>query len=1299
MQKHLLYLLLIGVCSLQQLRAQLTYGFIENKGQWAEPYAYRAELPGAMVYLEGTSVLFDTWDAQLKSEYAHAAKFGESLAAFPPALQKHAFRQEFIGATVSTYQASKPKTEYYNYYQGPDSARWKSGVRIYEELRQPDLYPGIDLVYAFRDNRLKYDFMVQPGADAAQIRWQYRGIEKLRIRNGELLLQTALGYVREVKPYAYQLQNGEKKVVEAEFRIRNGKEVYFHFPKGYDKNLELVIDPIIIFSTYIGSLSDSWGYTATPDPTGAGYAGGIVFGSSYPTSPGAYQVTWGGGNIDAVLSKFSPNGNSLLFSTFLGGNGPDMPHSLIVTDNGELIVLGNTGSPNFPTSPGCYDNSFNGGTPLIFFGGLINYNSGADIFVTKFNASGSALIGSTFLGGTANDGLNMSTALSANYADEFRGEVIIDATGNIYITSVTQSNNFPVLNAFQPAYGGGGSDAVFARFNPTLSTLQASSYFGGSGDDAGYSIQRASNGLIYFTGGTNSANLSTTAGVVKPLYGGAIDGFLVRLNQAGTALQAATYIGTPNYNQTYFVQIDQADNVYVMGQSMGGYPIQAGPSGNVYSNAGTGQFIHKLNPALTTTLMSTCFGAGASQINLVPTAFLLHECDQLYIAGWGGQVNQSNGGIGGTVFGMPVTPGAYKTTTDGSDFYLAVFYPNAENLLYATYLGGGSSGDHVDGGTSRFNKDGVVYQAMCASCGGQDDLPTTPGAYSATNNSTNCNIALVKFDVSALTAYLDANVNAVCEGTNVVFQNLSNGGTSFTWLYGDGASSTGQNGSHTYNAPGTYTVTLIAADPQNCVPSDTAQIQVQVLPKPIAAIGPVSPICPLDSLQLQGSGGTTYSWLPAPGLNSGQATLANPWVHPPGSTTYTLIASNNCGSDTAQVQVPVINFSIQVSPDDTICIGNSKQLSASGGISYSWSPPGSLNNPSVPNPVATPSSTTLYTVTVQNPDGCILRDSTRLQVDFQPQADAGPDTLICHGDAIQLSVTGATHYLWTPAQYLNNPAVSNPVCTPDNDITYIVRGRNACGDSYDTITVHVKRIYPNSGPDTLVCPGNPVRLYSSGGVAYQWFPVAFLDSSTVQYPTAVVPYDVNFTVIITDSIGCKASDTVYVRTYGVTDVYAGPDQYIEYGEKAVLTASGPAHGSYQWIPPTDLSCNYCRVTISSPSITTTYGLLYTDTNGCYFIDSVTVFVMGNIYVPNTFTVDGNGINELFRAYGVDIEEFDMVVFNRWGEVVWKTNDFESAWDGMCGNKPCKQDTYVWRIVYTEKHGRQGELFGHVNLLR
>jgi len=1291
--KSILCLVVLFLIAQYNLVAQ---GFVENLGQWEEPFYFKSSGPASQLFIEKNAILFHAWDGETWSEFLEAAHDRKPFSG-PDQLQHHAYRMKFLGANEKSFtEKLYPSVHYLNYYVGNDESRWKSGVREYEELIIRELYMGIDLRIKKHGHNIKYDLIVKPGADVKKIRWRYEGIHSLALKEGNLELETSLGKAVELKPFAFQESDGGKKEVHCVYKIKKS-EISFELPEGYDSSRELVIDPVLIFSTFTGATSDNWGYTATYDNQGNGYAGGIAFGFGYPLSAGAFQTNFGGGNLDISVSKFGSTGTNLLFSTFIGGNGPEMPHSMVVDSQDNLIIMGNTGSTNYPVSANAFDTGFNGGAALSYWG-LALYNSGSDIVVTKLNAAGTGIVGSTYIGGTGNDGHNLGANLSFNYSDEFRGEVVVDNQDNIYVTSSTSSSNFPTLNPFQPGYGGGLTDAVVFELNPGLTALGFSSYFGGFLDDSGYGIQLNSAGEVYFCGGTESPNLPVTPGVVNPAYGGNMDGYLVRLNQAGNAISACTYIGTANYNQTFFVQLDGFDNVFVTGQSIGGYPIQAGPSGTVYSNPGTGQFVHKMNPALTTTIMSTCFGAnqGGASFNLVPSAFLVDVCNYIYIAGWGGETNTA----GGNVLGMPLTPNAFQSNTNGNDFYLLVFKEDAVGLHYGTYFGG-STPEHVDGGTSRFDKDGIVYQAICAGCGGFSDLPVTPDAYSTTNNSVNrCNLALVKFDVSDYTALISPNVPPqVCVGTNVSFINESTGGTSFIWLFGDGASANTYNSQHTYTVPGTYTVTLIATQQAACIPSDTATTQITIIPPPVANIDPVNTICPGTSLQLNATGATNYQWLPAAGLPQGEQNISNPTVSPAVTTTYTVIGSAQCGSDTVQVTVPVVDFSISINNPDTICLGSSIQLSSSGGFDYVWSPSQDLNNSNIPNPVATPQQTTIFNVSVTGPQGCVLEDSVRIQVDIFPQTTAGPDLVICQGASTQLQATGGTFFNWFPPTGLSNANISNPIASPTDTIQYVVTGTNTCGFDIDTIIIFVKQVFPLAGPDTLICPGTSVQLYAYGGETYKWFPPSYLNNRNSQFPVASPLAPTTYVVEITDSIGCVAYDTLRVNIFPEQYPSAGPDLYIEFGESESLIASGGT-GNYQWNPPTFLSCTNCAQPLVTPEITTGYVLSLTDSNNCVFTDTVTVFVSGDIWVPNVFTPgDVNGLNDLFLSLGRDIRSAEMMVFNRWGELLFSSADQNHGWDGYYKGKLCPLGVYVWKIRYTETSGRTGELIGHVTLLR
>jgi hypothetical protein len=229
------------------------------------------------------------------------------------------------------------------------------------------------------------------------------------------------------------------------------------------------------------------------------------------------------------------------------------------------------------------------------------------------------------------------------------------------------------------------------------------------------------NNNIFICGGTTSSNIpGRTSGLNTSYRGGSADGFAAKFDNNGNNVLVSTYLGTNDYDQAYIMDLDNSDNVYFFGQTLGFYPVTAG----VYSNTGAPQFIHKLNNNLNNTIFSTVFGSvNSTEINITPTALLVDVCSNIYAVGWGGNVNNS-----GSTFGMAVTSDAYKSNTDGSDFYLFNLSANATNLIYASYFGeNGGVGDHVDGGTSRFDKSGIVYEAVCASCGGTNSFPVTTG--------------------------------------------------------------------------------------------------------------------------------------------------------------------------------------------------------------------------------------------------------------------------------------------------------------------------------------------------------------------------------------------------------------------------------------------------------------------------------------------------------------------------------------------------------------------------------------------
>ncbi len=1272
--------------------------FTENKGQWPDQVLYRAMVPGGAVFIEKSAM---TYVLTSGGEHLH---HGHTHDGETPAPRKaHAYRVTFEGSKGGMPEGKLRQPHYENYFIGNDPAGWGTGCAVYGEVWVKGVYPGIDLRID-GSKGLKYDLVVAPGADPNSIRMRYDGQSELALRDGALHVGLTTGNIVEEAPVSFAERSGVQVDVVSAYVLKDNT-VGFHFcgrpsvRSGafcLQSGDRLTIDPNITFGSYSGSTADNFGFTATYDNDGHLYGGGIVFGIGYPITVGVLDPSFNGNTIDVGISKWLPDGTGLVWSTYLGGAfGNESPHSLVVNDSDELFVFGSTGSSDFAVTGGCFDNSFGGGPPLVFGVGYgYGHNSGTDAFVAHFSADATTLIGSTFMGGSGNDALNNNPPLAHNYGDAFRGEIALDPNGNPVVSTSTESNNATTsAGAPQAAFGGGLQDGYIFRLNAALTNLLWGTYHGGSGTDSGFGVQFDSNGQVFITGGTTSANLPLGGAPFNAAFSGTVDGYIVRYNAAGTSRLSGTYVGTSDYDQTYFVQLDLSDNVYVVGQTYGAYPVTAGK----YANPNSTQFIHKFSHALDASLWSTVIGNGSGTDDISPSAFLVSDCGQIYFSGWGGNVNANAGVLNSSTAGLPTTPGAFQTSTDGSDFYLMVLEPEAVALNYGTFFGGSISAEHVDGGTSRFDKNGNVYQAVCAGCGSNSDFPTTPGAWSNTNNSFNCNLGVFKFNLNQPIAVIGINgPNTICLGSAVQFDNLSTGGSAYDWAFGDGNTSTAFEPVHTYGDTGTYTVMMVLSDTLACTPNDTAYLTVEVLPLPIASVDPAGPLCAGDSVQLQAYGGDTYAWDPPIDLSS--ANIADPWASPNSTSTYVVTATNACGSDTASV---TIQFSVPAGgagPDTVICIGQSATITAFGGASYSWTMAGTLNNALLQNPLATPLDTTEYIVTITTAGGCILTDTLTVFVQFSVPLPVIGDTATCPGTAVQLQASGADNYAWDAAPGIVDLTIPDPFVTPPVPMYYVCAFSNTCGSVLDSAFVDVVIVVADAWPDTIICPGESVQLFANGGSTYAWSPSGSLDDPALQTPMATPAAPTNYQVIVIGPAGCSDTAYAYVDLFPMPTVYAGGDVEIDFGDATQLQAVGD--GVVEWTPDTwVMGCLDCLDPWVSPQTSTLYTISLTDTNGCKAVDQVLVIVDGSLYVPNTFTPDGDGVNDVFFASGLEIDDFELLVFNRWGEQIWKGDNLRASWNGTYSGVQSPIDTYVWKIEYSEISGEKHKLIGHVNLVR
>lgn len=1103
--------------------------FIKNNGQFPDKVLYQARLNYGAFFIEKdrlTCVVLnpDQVDNVMghNSNHDHQHKkrgFSEN----PSLINGQAFSIIFQGGNpIINHKGQNPLSFKVNSFLGNDQSKWAKNLTPFQEVYIKEIYPNTDLKIYFKENSIKYDFILSQNANPDHIQLKYIGLENIKYSKNKLSLVTQVGNILDEAPYSYKSSNPAKKI-NTSFKKLNHNT--FGLVVDIDEITEqIIIDPQLNFATFTGATVDNWGYTATFNENGYAFAGGITFGIGYPTNFGAFQSVYGGGSIDMSITKFSPDGKSIAYSTYLGGMGIEAPHSMVVNSKDQLVIYGVTSSSDFPTNG--YDNTFNGGS-YVLASNVLEFNNGTDIVVTVLSKNGDNLEGSTYYGGTKNDGLNdvsESSGLFHNYGDVYRGEVIVDQSDNIIISSVTTSSDLATTGGFQTTFGGGTQDGCVAKFSPNASSLLWGSYFGGSGDDACYAAKQNSFGDIYITGGTTSSNLPVSVTANKKNYSGLIDGYLAQINSTGTTLKNCTYIGTSDYDQSYFVEVDYEDKVYCFGQSAGTMPTTT----NVFSVPNSGQFLQKYDANLSTIEAATVLGSGTNSSNIVPGAFMVSNCKEVYLSGWGGLVNYN---VGGDTKGLPITSDAIQKTTDGSDFYLALLGPDFSSLKYGTYLGGATLQEHVDGGTSRFDRDGTVYQSVCAGCGGSSAFPVTPSAYSETNNSVNCNLALIKMDISKLTANIKFTKDSThCLSKPVNFNNQSTGGTTYKWLYPDGSVSENYDGEYFFTDTGKYIVSLIAIDSTQCPYSDTADIEVTIVGVPEISIEMDTFVCINNSMFLETIGGptdTNYTWWTTDSvLPFNEKDIS---ITPTTTTEYNVEYTNKCGSSLSKVEIPVYIPPVSNYLKDTICGEKT--------IAYSF--------PHFDDYATTSLSSTSF----QLKDDSIYFDAILNQINiFETQGFCGnardtfdinvikitpkawPDTLICPGQRVQLHAEGGDTYNWLSSYFINDSTLQHPIVTPQETHDYIVKVGKAHCFAVDTATVLVHpKPYQPTNPEYTIDYGESVLLDLNHDYSYSWSPGTYLSCKNCPTTTSKPEEDILYYFSYQNDKSCKLTDSIKIN--------------------------------------------------------------------------------------------------------------------------------------------------------------------------
>lgn len=1302
--KILITVIVFTVLSLQYIHSQKYDNWMyPNKGQWEEIIAYKFPIQSGEMYLEKNGFSYNIHTNPSHIHKKKEKRKTDLTDSHSEIISGQFIKSEFIGADTKYFTQSDSSKHYHNYLLGIDATKWKSNIHGFNKVTYNEIYAGVDLIFETTENKVKYAFQVQPFTDVNVIQNKITGHNKAYIDNeGNLHITHRFGEIIEKKPIAWTLdKQGKSTPVQIAFKLTNDTLGY-SFPISYKKNELLIIDPELIFSSFTGSLSDNWGFTATPDESQNLFAGGIIFGVGYPTTTGAYDINYHGGDIrvalpgyDISISKFNKTGTSLIYSTYLGGSGNETPNSIIGNKKGELFILGTTSSPDFPVSSNAYDKTYGSGPD--YDDGMEFLFKGSDIVVTKLSDDGSKILGSTFVGGTGIDGLS-SGELLYNYGDMFRGEIILTPSEEVLITSSTQSSDFPAKNGFQQQLNG-VQDAIICKFNQDLSNLIWSSYYGGSGSETGNSIQLSSKGEIYMVGGTTSRDLKNVNGLTKNYQGGESDGYIIHLSSNQPVLLNSSYIGTFEYDQNYFVQLDDHDDVYILGQSNGTITITSGK----YGNPNSGLVISKMEKNLSTQSWITTIGGQTGEIEVSPTAFMVSHCADIYFAAWGGVVNMQNSrATFSTTNNFPTTIDAIQSITQGDNFYIGVLNKDAQSLKYGTFMGGEQvNGYHVDGGTSRFDKNGGIYHAVCGACGGNPNgFITTPGVWSETNKSPNCNLAAFKFELNKTNSKAIASDTIVCLGEEILFTNNSLNADEYEWDLGDGTVTEDKNPKHTYLTPGKFNVRLIAKDSKNCITADTAFLEIEIISTNQNTTEPSTFVCKdsLYTFNLTNEQNVSYEWFPKNIFQDNM--IANPSFQVKNDMNITLIKKSNCGTKTYTFPFKLFQDNYKLSEDIDICEGDIVNLEIINASFINWSPSTYLNDPTSATPTSQPLETITYYVKFRSLNNCKITDSVHIHLNKKDDVYFKDPTIhLCHGLDTTLSMQHLANLSWTPNQFIKQQGTRVTI-SATQDMQYSVSYRNKCGDKTETVAV---KVHPHSiifEKDTSICEGETISLMASGGETYTWLERNNLQLLNTPGVVFVKPNKTTtYTVISKDINQCKdtASATIYV--FKKPEIVLST-QYLttwEYPVKLVVASNQV--GKFVWSPTTDLSCSTCAITTCYAKENKEYLVVFTDLNGCIDSARTAVIPETDIYIPNTFTPNNQGVNNYFKAEGYNIREFQLDIYNRWGEKIITLTNIEDKWDGTYKDKTCPDGVYSWKASYVNTFGKEKELRGHITLLR
>ena len=592
-----------------------------------------------------------------------------------------ALELSFTNANTNLFPEGISQQEgYHHFFKGNDSLKWQNGVPHYKELKYKAVWEGVDLEISASDDGLKMNWLLDSPEHVSSIRLHWEGVESLEIDvTGNLLIHHALGTLTDLAPIAYQEIDGIVIPVNCAYQLYNDFDIGFELVGDYSSDAPLVIDPILLYSTYLGGADIQYGQSIAVDDQGHAYVVGYVNSTGFPVTPGAFQTTFSG-NVDAYVTKFSPNGESLVYSTYLGGSGVDRGYSISLDDEYCAYVTGETRSINFPITPGAFQ------------------TTRGYMFVTKIAADGGSLIYSSFLGNSNTD---------IGY------DIVVDPQGSAYVTGRTNSTVLPSTpGAFQTTLPNANSSGFITKVSPNGASLIYSTYLGGSLYDGCQGIALDTQGHAYVTGTTQSTNFPITPGAYQTTF---IDNAIIitKLAIDGSSLIYSTFLAGSGNDVGLNIDVDILGHAFVTGYtSSSDFPVTPNAFQATKGTAVTTGYVSKLSPSGDSLIASTYLGGSlSSSCNDIKTDIQGHA----YVTG---QTQSAD---------FPTTPDVFPSSLRGnSNAIISVFTADLTNLIVSYYLGG----SNYDGGSAiDIGLDGAIYTTGTTN---SMNFPATPGAYQTT---------------------------------------------------------------------------------------------------------------------------------------------------------------------------------------------------------------------------------------------------------------------------------------------------------------------------------------------------------------------------------------------------------------------------------------------------------------------------------------------------------------------------------------------------------------------------------------